>query len=233
MEDNKKKNKVLDVSIILLLFIILGLVCYIFINKNNNTSTLGLKENTINAENTEKDNTISKEEKKQIYTQINLFDSSKSLNSNENKYTLACQGNAGIFIEVNSSQKELTFNYTPTKVVEFYSLDWATTKESMNSDKIKFDKKIIDVFFGGMGQGNSGDTLFILLEDGTVEYIPIVHMFNNVQGAAISYGKINEVNNVIKFSLADTYSNGVTTLAIREDGTFYDMWYELEKTGNY
>ena len=58
-------------------------------------------------------------------------------------------------------------------------------------------------------------------------------MFNHVLGAAISYGKINEVNNVIKFSLADTSSDGVTTLAIREDGTFYDMWYELKKTGNY
>jgi hypothetical protein len=102
----------------------------------------------------------------------------------------------------------------------------------MSSSNINFEKKIVDVFFGEMGQSSSGDTLFILLEDGTVEYIPIVHMFNHVQGAPVSYGKINGVSNVAKFTLSST-AGGVTTLAIKNDGTFYDLWYALKDTGNY
>ena len=102
----------------------------------------------------------------------------------------------------------------------------------MSSSTINFEKKIVDVFFGGMGQDSSGDTLFILLEDGTVEYIPIVHMFNHAQDGPISYGKIAGVSDVAKFTLSNT-SGGVTTLAIKNDGTFYDLWYSLKDTGNY
>ena len=102
----------------------------------------------------------------------------------------------------------------------------------MSSSTITFDKKIIDIFFGSMGQSSTGDTLFILLEDGTVEYIPIVHMFNHAQAAPISYGKINGVTDVTKFVLSST-TGGVTTLAVKSDGSFYDMWYALKDTGNY
>ena len=102
----------------------------------------------------------------------------------------------------------------------------------MTSSKLNFDNKIVDIFFGEMGQSSSGDTLFILLEDGTVEYIPIVHMFNNVQAEVVSYGKINGVSDINKFTLSST-SDGVTTLAIKNDGTFYDLWYSLKDTGNY
>lgn len=162
-----------------------------------------------------------------------IFDGSKSINSNGKKYTLNCQGNAGIWIEVDSTQKGLTFSFTPTKVVEYYSLNWTSNKDSVMNSKINFNKKIVDVFFGGMGQSMSGDTVFILLEDGTVEYIPIVHMFNNVQGAVSSYGKINGVSDVVKFTLASTSDGDVTTLAIKKDGTFYDLWYSLKDKGNY
>lgn len=162
-----------------------------------------------------------------------IFDGSKSINSSGKKYTLNCQGEAGIWIEVDSTQKVLTFSFTPTKVVEYYSLNWTSNKDSVMNSKINFNKKIVDVFFGGMGQSMAGDTVFILLEDGTVEYIPIVHMFNNVQGAVSSYGKINGVSDVVKFTLASTSDGDVTTLAIKKDGTFYDLWYSLKDKGNY
>lgn len=43
------------------------------------------------------------------------FESSNSLNSTENSYTLSCEGNAGIWVTVDSTQKELTFSFTPKK----------------------------------------------------------------------------------------------------------------------
>lgn len=236
MEESKKKNNVgLLVLVVVLGIACLGMGSYIFINKDNKSiSSEKTNTNTQNFESNQAQNnsTSNKDENFEQKNSVIVFDGSKSLNSSEKNYTLSCQGNAGIWITVNSNQKELTFSFTPTRVVEFYPLNWTSTRTDMSSDVIKFDKKIIDVFFGGMGQSSSGDTVFILLEDGTVEYIPIVHMFNHVQGAPVSYGKINGVSDVTKFVLSST-SGGVTTLAIKSDGSFYDMWYSLKDTGNY
>ena len=237
MEEGKTKDKsraFLIVIIIILLIIVLGLFAYIFLNKDNSSSTKYVAETNTNIKNESvQENAETKLNTNEVKTNLAItFDGSKSINSNEKNYTLSCQGNAGIWISVDSTQKTLTFSFTPTRVVEFYSLNWTSTRNDLESSKINFDMKIVDVFFGGMGQSSSGDTLFILLEDGTVEYIPIVHMFNHAQGDVISYGRINDVRDVVKFTLANT-SGGVTTLAIKNDGTFYDLSYPLHETGNY
>ena len=234
-EKKGKSSIVLVVVIVILLIAVLGLCGYIFLNKDNLSSSKYIAEN--NNTSTKNENSKKNAETK-VDTQENkkdsviIFDGSRSINSDEKNYTLSCQGNAGIWITVDSTQKVLTFSFTPTRVVEFYSLTWQSTRNDVVNSNINFEKKIVDVFFGGMGQSTSGDTLFILFEDGTVEYIPIVHMFNHAQAAPISYGKINGVSDVIKFTLSST-SGGVTTLAIRSDGTFYDLWYALKDTGNY
>ena len=238
MEEKKNKSKsntVLVVIIFILLIAVIGLCSYIFLNKDNlNISKYVTGNNSTKTknENIEKDNETKTETQETKINSLIPFDGSKSINSNEKHYTLSCQGNAGIWLTVDSTQKILTFSFTPTKVVEFYPLTWTSTRNDMSNNNINFEKKIVDVFFGGMGQSTSGDTVFILLEDGTVEYIPIVHMFNHVQGAPVSYGKINGVSDVAKFTLSST-SGGVTTLAIKNDGTFYDLWYALKDTGNY
>lgn len=232
-EGKSKSNVALIVIIVILLIAVVGLCGYIFLNKDNSK---GVDYNTENNTTNSKNENVQQNDKTDTdITETNsviIFDGSKAINSNEKNYTLSCQGNAGIWITVDSTQKVLTFSFTPTRVIEFYPLTWTSTRNDMASSKINFDKKIVDVFFGGMGQSSSGDTLFILLEDGTVEYIPIVHMFNHVQAEVVSYGKINGVSDVTKFTLSST-SSGVTTLAIKNDGTFYDLWYALKDTGNY
>ncbi len=230
MEEVNKKNKnnvALIIIIIVLILAIIGLCGYIFLNSSKYIAKSEKKE-------TKDESTyIDREEDTAAKaTSTIIFDGSKSINSTNQSYTLSCQGNAGIFISVDSTQRILTFSFTPTKVIEFYPLTWTSTREDMVNSQINFDQKIVDVFFGGMGQSSSGDTLFILLEDGTVEYIPIVHMFNHVQAEVVSYGKINGISDVAKFVLSNTPS-GVTTLAIKNDGTFYDLWYALKDTGNY
>ncbi len=238
---SKKKNTKFIVIIVLLVLVILGLVIYIgidkgviFSNTNNNQISKEEKDKTTNE--TEK-NTSSNEEDLTPVEEVKSnsvipFDSTKVLNSSEKNYTLSCQGRAGIWITVDATQQQITFSFTPTKVVEEYPLNWTSTKNDVASNPIKFDKKIVDVYFGGMGQSNTGDTLFILLEDGTVEYIPIVHMFNHVQGAVVSYGQLAGITDVTKFVTAST-TGGVTTLAIKSDGTFYDLSQVLSATGNY
>lgn len=228
--ENKKEGKGLVTVIVILTILLvcaLGSTAYFYLKSNENAG----KETVVTKSDKTDVNTPGEKEETNTIIQ---FAGSKSLNSDSKDYVLACQGNAGIYVTVNSTQQELTFSFTPKRVVENYLLNWTSTETNLNSSVIKFDKKIIDVFFGGMGQSTSGDTLFILLEDGTVEYIPIVHMFNHAQGAPISYGKINGVTDVTKFVLStNSAGTSVTTLAIKSDGTFYDLWYALKDTGNY
>ena len=202
-----------------------------FQGKINTVSNIAKNEKVEENQNA-KNNEIKSNTQESKVNNLITFNGSKSVNSSERDYTLSCQGNAGIWITVDSTQKVLTFSFTPTKVIDFYPLTWKSTRNDIVNSKINFDKKIVDIFFGEMGQDSSGDTLFILLEDGTIEYIPIVHMFNHVQAEVISYGKVNNISDVTKFALSST-SNGITTLAIKGDGSFYDLWYALKDTGNY
>lgn len=240
----KKNNIGLVALLVLIIVLLVGYIIYMNVSDNsakveNNSSVVEDEKNDSNSDqsdsnngqsnsNNDKNNGGSETEKNSTI----LFDGSKSINNNGSNYTLACQGSASIWVTVDSTQKVLNFSFTPSKVVEHYSLNWTSDKISVASSKINFDKKIVEVFFGAMGQDSSGDTLFILLEDGSLEYIPVVHMFNHVQAEVVSYGKVNGVSDVAKLALSST-SNGVTTLAIKNDGSFYDLWYSLKDTGNY
>ncbi len=223
--ENKKEGKGL-VPVIVILTILL--VCAL-----GSTAYFYLKSN----ENAGKETVVTKNDKTDVNASgvknvVSPFDNKKALNSEISEYLISDYNSSTMMASVDSTQKKLTLSFIPAKVVETYGLNWKSSRYDRTSSEITFDSKIIDVFFGGMGQDAHGDTLFILLEDGSVEYIPIVHMLNNAQSDAISYGKIAGVSGVIKFANA-TITSGVTTIAIKADGTFYDLWYALKDTGNY
>lgn len=235
-QKSKNQNNIVFIIIIVILLISVVILCgYIFLNKNNSTGTENITENSNT--NSENENVQQSDKANNDVTEYKtnstiIFDGSKSINSTEKDYTLASQGNSGIFVTVDSTQKGLSFSFTPTRVADFYALNWTNDNNYINYVKVNFDKKITDVFYGGMGQSSSRDTLFILLEDGTVEYIPIVHMLIHAQEELESYGKIDGVSDIVKFSLSNT-SNGVTTLAIKKDGSFYDLYYALKDSKYY
>ena len=170
MEEQKKsKNVVLIVIIVILLIAVIGLGGYIFVNKDNfGITNNSVEKNSKNAKNQSTEKV--KADTQEVKTNSTItFDGSKSINSDYKNYTLASQGNASIWVKVDETQKVLTFSFTPTKVVEFYPLTWTSTRTDVSSSNINFEKKIVNIFFGEMGQSSSGDTLFILFEDGTVE----------------------------------------------------------------
>ncbi len=175
-----------------------------------------------------------------------IADVTKRLNDTDgNTYTQYYQFFAGITVKTND--KEFTFSYTPATLCDYYNLDCQQDVIFKTSSTIEFDQTIADVFYGGYGQnGPYNDTIFILLEDGTVEYMPLIHMFNApattekaLGEAAItvkSYGKLDGVSDVVKFSMAevdDGFGGYGTTMAIKSDGSFYDLSTILEETGNY
>ena len=96
--------------------------------------------------------------------------------------------------------------------------------------KIDLSGKAVDVLVGSLGNGLGGETLLFLMEDGTVEYIPVIKAMQ--EGKFQSYGKIPDVESVVKFYTAHNYG-GAAPLAQRADGDYYDLGVSLSNTGNY
>ncbi len=85
--------------------------------------------------------------------------------------------------------------------------------------------QVADVFVGGFGNGMGDETMLFLMEDGTVEYMPIMKAYE--EKSYHSYGKIPGVENVIKFMHGDyshiPYGPYRNVFAQRADGKFYSL----------
>lgn len=83
---------------------------------------------------------------------------------------------------------------------------------------------VVDVFVGGFGQALGDEVALFLMDDGTVEYMPIRKAAVNQEYK--SYGKIPGVEDVIKFMDGElTYGPHVShdILAQRADGKIYSL----------
>lgn len=98
------------------------------------------------------------------------------------------------------------------------------TPYNVEKKTIKTSKNIQEVYSAGIGQGLSDSYMFFLLEDGTIEYLNIYKAI--VETKDFTVNKIAGIKDVVKFYQVDCYdemSGGVTVLAQRNDGKFYDL----------
>lgn len=101
---------------------------------------------------------------------------------------------------------------------------------------INFTKKVVDIFFGGIDQDASGDTILFLMEDGTVGYLPLKKAYATNNESLNSYGSLSGISNIVKFYSANANSqmgSGITILAQDNEGNLYDLSTTLRETGNY
>lgn len=96
--------------------------------------------------------------------------------------------------------------------------------------------KVVDVFISGFGNGMGDETAFFLMDDGTVEYMPILKA--REKNDYRSYGKLPGVKNVIKFIEGELYEGGphgalVGSFAQRADGKLYRLLDIIKETGSY
>ena len=161
------------------------------------------------------------------------LDSSKCINPQENeKY-----------------QKRVSYEFTPLSCVvnsdnktavlttdwEFATKNWGFIPnggngihEQRNVDN--FSGEIIDVICTGWGQTSDYSTLLFLMKDGTVEYIPVYKAYKTSNFK--SYGKLEGISDIVYIGNASGYGP-CTPIAMKADGTFYQLTTILEKTGNY
>lgn len=116
---------------------------------------------------------------------------------------------------------------------------------SMVEYNIKFDKNVRKVYVNGWGQGWGQETIFYLMEDGTVEYTPLTYkVIRGLSGSVDSfslksYGAVPNVEGVVILAngseyLTDSpYGGGMSILGIKSNGEFYNISTLLYGTDAY
>ena len=218
--ENVFKNKKVITTIVILVLIIIGLVGYIAFDKKIIFKSIA-----------------SVEEKKGGV--IKKLDLSKSLNTTGVKYSNPStkEGDFGISMSINDDKKYVTMGINWPK---FGPLS-GSSAYSENTEYYQingFSKKIKSTFIGSLGQDSVGITLFFIMEDGTVEYMPMfinkgdhyeMNYQYNSEGKVDSFkvsGILSNVEDVYKLYNVNA-SKGVgswgTTIGVKKDGSFYDL----------
>ncbi len=225
MENQKSKK-----GLYVLLGLLIGLiVCAVVLLVANATGyvTFGAKEETSSTEQVQtpsEEETEAEEPAAPVAENNWQFDTSKVANAN-GSYTLTVPTHAdGINISLDAARTTVTLSINATLVNEAYSLGWFTAAESYvyEPHNITFNQKVVDIFFGGIGQDATGDVILFLMEDGTVEYIPVKTALQAGMDNLKSYGALSNLTDVVKFYQANATSY-VTILAQTKDGTMYDL----------
>lgn len=90
--------------------------------------------------------------------------------------------------------------------------------------RISFDRPVVDITIGEHGQYVGGDVLLFLLQDGTVEYMPIVRALENQ--TFNSFGRLGGLTDIVKFYHTDAIGDAsgyITTLTQKTDGQIIDL----------
>lgn len=225
-ETVNQRNRNIGFIIIIcsLLIVVFGLVAYFFYSSEYKV----INKQTTNQEELEekKGKDDDKEEKSNQIT-TRGFDSTKCVDDNSNNFSLVTSDDATYFsLNKENNIVELTVYWDNIKE------GWGIEPQQQSNYIINnFNGQVVDVYSGLIGQDATGEVAVFLLEDGSVEYIPL---YNALKTQNIkSYGKINGVEDVVKFYSAvaspkDSPVGSYTTiLAQKKDGTFYNLGEKL------
>lgn len=144
--------------------------------------------------------------------------------------------------KISDDKKTVTVTVNWDGLKEVYpTLNGKTT----SSYSISFDKNVRAVYVNGWGQGWGQETIFYLMEDGTVEYTPVTTkvvegLAGSVESFSLkSYGAIPGVEGVVILAMGDEfptnseYGGGMAILGIKSTGDFYDLSAKLGGTDPY
>lgn len=144
--------------------------------------------------------------------------------------------------KISDDKKTVTVTVNWDGLKEVYpTLNGKTT----SSYSISFDKNVRAVYVNGWGQGWGQETIFYLMEDGTVEYTPVTTkvvegLAGSVESFSLkSYGAIPGVEGVVILAMGDEFptnsefGGGMAILGIKSTGEFYDLSAKLGGTDPY
>lgn len=223
----KKSSKGLIVTIVILIILVIALGGYTIYDKFLS------KEEPITTEESSKkvNNTKNGIESDKIDEYKALFiDNSNCLTDCNNVEYKLGSSVAGDGIEVwiaNNEGTKINVNINRRLLKNEYAYQFSSDEDMYT---FEFTKKIQDVFVGHIGQDSSIPMLFILLEDGSVQYIDL---YSKITTGNFNPIELSNVKNVIKFYSASCHVNvkegepnaggSITVLAQTSNGSFYDL----------
>lgn len=229
-------------NVFIVIFIITTIIasCVAVYFKVNGDNEIKVKEAKLNESIAAQDSDSSTEKEAKVvektvkeYKFNPELDSSKCINpQSDEKYQLRISYEfTALPCVVNSDNKSavLTTDWSyATNVWGFATKGGTGTYEQKQVNN--FSNEIINVISTGWGQTSDYSTLLFLMKDGTVEYIPIRQAYktNNFN----SYGKLAGVSDIVYIGNATGYGP-CTPIAMKADGTFYQLSTILTNTGNY
>ncbi len=254
MEKNKNNGVLLGVVIGLLIGIIIGLVIFIITdkkedNKNNNNDKKQTEEK-VNKDDKKKDDN-KKSDTEDISDQsfdLANFDGSKIINKKNNtiKYITESVKEAPYSMEGKVYPEVMNSTNQDVKVrINWNNLCYLNGESKDYPYGINVGSDIKTVYVGGWGQAAGNESLFYLLNDGTIKYTPITCRIGqdalaNPDNKTLQASEvIPNIDGIVMLATVQVGStNGgaggyATTIAIKADGTFYDLREELLSTGLY
>ena len=202
--------------ILVVVLLVLAFMIGFFISKSMNSSKCDVKG--------QDDSTA----KKQVEVDSRAHRVGSDANGNSYKI-FAIDRDMGISVVSNDDQRSVTIEIDKTGIRNYYGV-----RLDSNSSFIKtFSQKIEQIYIGYFGTEAGSEYLLFLMEDGTIEYIPIYDEVSNSEWNSMydgekfnSHGSIYGISDVVSFiyltvesSSGDYYSIG----AQRSDGTIYDL----------
>ncbi len=232
MEEEKPVKKSNNLVIILLVIAIIFGVGGFFLGKSMNSNISNNKNNNENKEENKKDKEISKNDTipssnyYHTYPEYVNSDGKKYIYHFSNDSMFANLGNdMGITIVESNDKKAIDLKFDK-KIYNYYGLEVGEEY----SGKIEFDEEIKQIVVGTFGQGTGEERIFILLSDGTVEF---VYPYNIIkEKKEITSKKIANIDSAVSLNLMEVetepswyYSVGV----LRSDDTIYDLIEFIQK----
>lgn len=262
MEEKKKSGLATGLIIGLLIAIIACLTVYIVMDKKNKDSKDNdNKQSSETKKDDKKDNnkddkTDEVKDLSDVTFDLSNFDYSKVINKDEkiiyvnnvreatnSRLVWGGEGKPNIEIvkvDKSDNDKEVKINI---KWDSFVNYNENETKDY--SYVVKFNNEVRKAYVGFWGQSMGNESIFYLMKDGTVEYTPITYndakdaLQNPDSYSLKSHGKIDGVEDVVMIATIQagpansTIGGYATTIAIKADGTFYDLREILINTGKY
>lgn len=233
--NNKRtiKGKALSawVIVMILVFMLFTFGLGLFLGKKVFVENNNKEKEPVNNENTETNTPAPTSEK--AHTSFVEKNGEYELNYSQSVY----DNNFGLSMYLLSDQKSVRITVSKYAIKDIYQVD---IKEDFTK-VLNFDKKVLQIFFGGFGQGVGAETIVFLMEDGTIEYIPFYKEISKTNWSSLSesekmnsYGTVNGVTNVIglyKLSVDSEFSGYISIGATRKDGSFYNL-FEFDEFKN-
>lgn len=166
----------------------------------------------------ENNEAVQNQEEQEEYSRVFKFDDEINVVNKTNKiYTQTNQvGLPQITAQLTNNNVKLYFS---SDAMGFSGIE---QYRGTSNIEIKFtDKKVQNIYFMGAGQLSGSFCLFFLMEDGTLEYMPLAYAIKNNDFR--SYGKIEGIEDITYLVSAVTENRTNTTLAVQKDGTAYDL----------